>query len=189
MRKEASRSSQSVPRGGEEAIDPRKPGLLAVIRVENDGNTVERGNLVDVFGTGDGSRNGGLIGVVVDGLTGDELSTALGEGNHDGTSVGGSSFHARVDGVGTYNVDSGDGVSLFLGGIEEVCKGRAGDNTRLDGGGKLSERLCFRSGFGLSHVQSTVARVERGGGRERSGRAGEEGGDSELHLDNLIEKI
>jgi len=74
-------------RGGEETIDPWKPGLLTVICVKDDGNTVECGNLVDVFGTRDGSGNGGLVSVVVDGLTADELSATLGEGDHDGTAV------------------------------------------------------------------------------------------------------
>jgi hypothetical protein len=127
--------------GGKEAIDPGKPGLLAVISVKDDGDAVELGNLVDVLGTSNGSGNGGDIVGVVERLTSDELSTSLGESDHDGTTVLGSSFHACVDRVGSNNVDSGDGVSLITGSLEEVVEGLSGDNTRLDGSGKLCEGL------------------------------------------------
>ena len=41
---------------------------------------------------------------------------------------------------------------------------------------------------GLSgHVQGTVAHAEGGGGGEGGGRADKKGGNSELHLDNLIQ--
>ncbi len=43
--------------GGEEAVDPWKPGLLAVIGVKDDGDAVELGNLVDVLGTSNGTSN------------------------------------------------------------------------------------------------------------------------------------
>ncbi len=49
--------SEVLLRGGEEAIDPWKPGLLAVISVEHNGNSVKLGNLVHVLGTSDGSSN------------------------------------------------------------------------------------------------------------------------------------
>lgn len=94
-----------------------------------------------VFGTGNGSSNGGLVILVVNGLTADKLSTSLGECNHDGPAVFGSGFHARIDGVGSDNVHSWDGVALRLGVVEEVGEGLSGNNSRLDGGGKLSECL------------------------------------------------
>ena len=127
--------------GGEEAIDPWKPRLLAVIGVKHDGNAVVLGDLMDVFGTSNGSGNGGLVVFVVDGLTADELSASLGECDHDGPAVLGGGFHARIDGVGADNVHSGDGVALRLGVVEEVGEGLSSDNSRLDGGGKLGECL------------------------------------------------
>lgn len=128
-------------RSGEETVDPREPGLLAMISVKNDGNSVKLGNLVDVLGSSDGSSNGGRVSLVGERLSGNELSTTLGEGDHDGSSVLGGGFHTGVDGVGSYDVDSGDGVSLFLGGIEKVGEGLSGDNTWLDGGRELGESL------------------------------------------------
>ena len=136
--------------GGKEAVDPGKPGLLAMVGVEDDGDAVEGGDLTDVLGGGDGTGDGGKVVGVVEGLTGDELSATLGEGDHDGTAVLGGGLHAGVDGVGSNDVDSGDGVALLLGGIEKVDEGITGHDTGLDGGGKLGEGLfgfhkCTRS--------------------------------------------
>eukprot|EP00577_Skeletonema_sp_RCC1716_P000433 CAMPEP_0113391572 /NCGR_PEP_ID=MMETSP0013_2-20120614/10793_1 /TAXON_ID=2843 ORGANISM="Skeletonema costatum, Strain 1716" /NCGR_SAMPLE_ID=MMETSP0013_2 /ASSEMBLY_ACC=CAM_ASM_000158 /LENGTH=376 /DNA_ID=CAMNT_0000274847 /DNA_START=108 /DNA_END=1237 /DNA_ORIENTATION=+ /assembly_acc=CAM_ASM_000158 len=44
---------RSAPQGGEEAIDPWKPGLLAVISVKHNRNSVKSGNFVHVLGTSD----------------------------------------------------------------------------------------------------------------------------------------
>jgi hypothetical protein len=128
-------------RGGEEAIDPGKPGLLAVISVKNDGDTVKLGNLMNVLGSSDRSGNGGLVGIVLEGLTSNELPTSLREGNHNGASVFSSGFHTGVDRVGSNDVDSGDGISLCLSVVEKVNKSLSSDDSGLDGSGELSESL------------------------------------------------
>jgi len=128
-------------RGGEEAINPWKPCLLAVISVKNNGDAVKLGNLVNMLGSSDGSGNGCLVGIIVDSLSSNELSTSLGESHHNGTSVLSSSFHTGVDRVSSNNVNSRDGISLLLGGIEEINKSISSDNTRLDRGRKLGECL------------------------------------------------
>jgi hypothetical protein len=130
-------------RGGEEAIDPGKPRLLAVIGVENNGDAVELGNLVNVLGTSDGSGNGGLVLTVGERLSSNELSTSLREGDHDGASVLGSGLHTGVDGVGSNNVDSGDGIALGLSGIEKVNESLSSDNSGLDGSRKLGKGLMY----------------------------------------------
>ena len=139
--------------GGKEAVDPGKPRLLAMVGVEDDGDAVEGGDLVDVLGGGDGTGDGGAVVGVVEGLTGDELSATLGEGDHDGTAVLGGGLHAGVDGVGADDVDSGDGVALLLGGIEKVDEGRAGHNTGLDGSGKLGEGLFDDGGTQINWIR------------------------------------
>ena len=96
---------------------------------------------MNVLGTSNSSSNGGNIVGVVYRLTSDELSTSLGEGNHDGTTILGCSLHTGVDRVGSNNVDSGDGISLLLSIIEEVSEGSSRNNTRLDGSWKLCKCL------------------------------------------------
>mmetsp|Transcript_9708 Transcript_9708/g.27207 ORF Transcript_9708/g.27207 Transcript_9708/m.27207 type:complete len:432 (-) Transcript_9708:11-1306(-) len=164
--------------GGKEAVDPGKPGLLAMVGVEDDGDTVERGDLVDMLGGGNGTGDGGAVVGVVEGLAGDELSATLGEGDHDGTAVLGGGLHAGVDGVGADDVDSGDGPASVLGGIEKVDEGITGHDTGLDGGGKLGEGLGIGGG-GLKAGGGTEGLLGRG---EGGGGANEERCDSELHL-------
>ena len=100
--------------GRKESIDPRKPRLLAVVGVENNRDTVKLGNLVNVLGSSNGSGDGGLVSIVGEGLSGNELSSTLREGDHDGSSVLSGGLHAGVDTVGTNNVDSRDGVSCRI---------------------------------------------------------------------------
>ena len=126
-------------------IHPWQPSLLAMVSVENDGNSVKLGDLTDVLGSGNASGNGGIIVVVGKGLSGNELTTSLGESDHDGTSVLGSGFHASVDGVGSNNINSWNGESSSLGVFEKIDKSLSSDNTRLDGGGKLGESLIVYS--------------------------------------------
>jgi hypothetical protein len=125
-------------------IDPRKPRLLAMISVKNYWNTVQLGNLVYVLGTCDASSDGGHVVGVVDRLSGNELSTSLGEGNHDWPSILGGSLHARIDRVGADNVDSGDSISVLLGVVKKVDKSLTSDNTGLDRSRELSESLRLK---------------------------------------------
>ena len=129
--------------GSKETIHPRQPGLLAMVGVKNDGDVVKLGNLTDVLGSSNASSNaGGIIGVV-GGLSGNELTSSLGESDHDGASVNLGGFHTGIDRVGSNNIDSGDSETLLLGVVKKVNKSRSGDNTRLDRGRKLGESLKF----------------------------------------------
>ena len=122
--------------GGNKTIHPRQPSLLTVISVQNNGDSVKLSNLTNVEGTSNTSSDGGGIVGVVGGLSGNELSATLGEGDHDGASVLLGGFHAGVDGAGSNDVDSWDGISVLLGVAEEVLKSLSSDDTRLDRGGK-----------------------------------------------------
>ena len=62
--------------GNEESLEPLQPRLLAVICVKNDWYTVQGGNLADVLGSGNGSRDGGHIVIVINCLTSNKLSTS-----------------------------------------------------------------------------------------------------------------
>jgi hypothetical protein len=130
--------------GREKAVDPRKPRLLAMVRVKDHRHTVKLGNLVYMLGTGDATSNRSLVVGVVKGLSGNELSASLGKGNHDGSSILGSSLHARIDGVGSDNVDSWDGISVLLGVVEEVDEGLASNDAGLDRSRELSESLWWQ---------------------------------------------
>ena len=127
--------------GLDQTVHPWQPGLLAVISVEDDRNSVEGGNFVDVLGGGNASGNGGLVISVVGALSGDELTSSLGESDNNGSSVLLGGFHAGVDGGSSNNVDSGDGESNLLSVVEKVDKSLSGDNTRLDGSRQLRESL------------------------------------------------
>lgn len=100
--------------GRKESIDPREPRLLAMVGVEYNRDIVKLGNLVNVLGSSNGSGDGGLVSIVGEGLSGNELSSSLGKGDHDGSSVLSGGLHAGVDAVGTNNVDSRDGVSCGI---------------------------------------------------------------------------
>ena len=144
--------------GGKETVHPWQPGLLAVVGVENNGDSVELGNLTNVLGSGNASSNGGFVVGVLERLSGNELTSSLGESDHDGTSVLGSGFHAGVDGVGSNNVDSWDGISLLLGVLEKVDEGLSGDDTRLDGSRQLLESLNSSE---TKHKQGKLIRWSR----------------------------
>ena len=78
---------------------------------------------------------------VVGGLSGNELTATLGEGDHDGSSVLFSGFHAGVDGVGSDNVDSWDGKSVLLGVVKKVIEGLPVTTPGLTEAGSL-EKAC-----------------------------------------------
>jgi hypothetical protein len=130
--------------GLDKTIHPRQPGLLAMVSVKNDRDSVECGNFVHVLGGRDASCNGSLVVGVVSCLSGNELTASLGECDHDGTSVLLGGFHARVDGIGSDNIDSGNGKSLLLGVVKKVNKRLSGDNTRLDRRRQLCESLWIK---------------------------------------------
>ena len=132
--------------GFNESVEPGQPGLLAMVGVKHNGDTVKVGDLANVLGSGDASGDGGRVVLVRKGLSGNELSTSLGESHHDGTSVLHSGFHTGVDGVGTNNIDTRDGIALFLGGSKEVRKGLSRNDTRLDRSRKLFEGLWVKEG-------------------------------------------
>ena len=129
--------------GLKKTVHPWQPSLLAMVSVENDGNSVKGSDLTDVLGSGNASSDGGIVVIVGKGFSGNELTTSLGESDHDGSSVLGGGFHTGVNGVGSNNVDSWDGETGLLGVFEKVDKGLSSDDTRLDRGGKLGESLLI----------------------------------------------
>ena len=112
-----------------------------MISVEDDRDSVKGSNFVDVLGGSNASGDGSLVIGVISGLSGDEETTSLGEGDDDRSSVLLGGFHAGVDGGSSNNVDSRDGESNFLSVVEKVDKSLSGDNTRLDGSRQLRESL------------------------------------------------
>ena len=127
--------------GGVESIHPRQPRLLAVVRVEDDGDIVQGSDLAHVLGGRNGSGNGGLVGSVVGRLSGNELTSSLGESYHDGSAVLLRGFHAGIDRVSSDDVDSGDCESDLLGVVQKINQRLSGHDTRLNGSGELGESL------------------------------------------------
>jgi len=70
--------------GSEHAIKPGKELLGAVVRVNDDGDTVRLGDSTDVVGTSDGTEDGSGLTLVGDSLSGVEGSTTVGELDDDG---------------------------------------------------------------------------------------------------------
>jgi hypothetical protein len=114
-----------------------------MVGVKNDGDVVKLGDLTDVLGSSDAPSNAGGVVGVVGGLSGNELTTSLGESDHDGASVNLGGLHAGIDGVGSNNIDSGDSETLLLGVCKKVNKSLSGYNTGIDRGRKLGESLRF----------------------------------------------
>ncbi|VEU38259.1 unnamed protein product [Pseudo-nitzschia multistriata] len=176
---------------GDQTVHPWQPSLLAVVGVEDDRNSVKFSDFVDVLGGSDGSSNGGLVVGVVGGLSGDEVTTSLREGNHDGASILLGGFHAGIDGRTSNNVYSWDGESFLLGVVEKVNKSLSGDNTRLDRGRELGESLRVTkmthlglfSGFS-GHVERGSSSLEASAGGKGSGGTGggKEGEGGEFHF-------
>ena len=100
-------------RGGNETIDPREQLFGAVIRVQNDGNSVLFGHGTNMEGTRDGTGNGRSVIRVVKSLSSVELGTTTGELNDDGGVIGTSRFQTGVDTRGGDTVDSRNGVSYM----------------------------------------------------------------------------
>jgi hypothetical protein len=181
-----------------------------VISVENDRDVVQSSDFTDMLGGGDTSGNASSVVSVVSGLSSHELTTSLGEGHHDWTSVLLCGLHTRVDGVATTNIHSWNGESGFLGVVKKVNKGLSGDNTRLDRSWQLSESLetrktvsvgsierrnkllirsmtaiayLFGSGFSAHLKRNTLA--EGGSRSEGNSRSCEKEGSRELHCQIL----
>lgn len=112
-----------------------------MISVQNHRHAVQGGDLVHMLRSGDGSSNRGSVVGVVDRLSADELSASLGESDHDGSSVFGSGLHTCVDGVGSDDVDSGDGVSILLGVLEKIFESLTSHNPGLDRSRELGKSL------------------------------------------------
>jgi len=132
--------------GFDEGIEPGQPCLLAMVSVKDNWDTVQGGNLAYVLGGSDASSDRSRVVLVLQRLSGDELSTSLGESYHNGASVLRSGFHAGVDGVATDDIHTGDGITAFFGGGEEVGKGLSRNDTRFDRSRKLGEGLWGKYG-------------------------------------------
>mmetsp|Transcript_25669 Transcript_25669/g.47830 ORF Transcript_25669/g.47830 Transcript_25669/m.47830 type:complete len:355 (+) Transcript_25669:483-1547(+) len=166
--------------GGNQTVHPWQPCLLAVVSVEDDRNTVKCGNFVHMLGGSNASSNGGLVIGVVGGLSGNELTTSLGESDHDGASILGSGFHTGVDRVCSDNIHSRNGKACLLGVVKKVDEGLSSDNTRLDGSGQLGKGLGL--GLGRTHLEGRRTAVRGTRGKAGGGGEKEEGG-GELHDD------
>jgi hypothetical protein len=112
-----------------------------MVGVKNDGDVVKLGDLTDVLGSSDAPSNAGGVVGVVGGLSGNELTSSLGESDHDGASVNLGGLHAGIDRVGSNNIDSRDSETRRLGVVEKVNKSLSGYNTSIDRGRKLGESL------------------------------------------------
>ncbi len=89
--------------GFQHAVEPREELLRAVIRVHDYGDSVVRGHGTDVKGERDGPGGAGVL--VRDGLTGHELTSAVGGLDHHGGVAFGGGFHDCVRGGGTAHDD------------------------------------------------------------------------------------
>mmetsp|Transcript_19029 Transcript_19029/g.48815 ORF Transcript_19029/g.48815 Transcript_19029/m.48815 type:complete len:310 (+) Transcript_19029:456-1385(+) len=130
--------------GLHQAIEPRQPRLLAVVRVQDHRHTVELRHGTHVQRTRDSAGNAGLVVTVVRGLASDELAAALGEGHHDGAAGLLRSLHARVDGAGAHDVHARDCEALLLGIAEQVHKRLASHDASLHGGRQVLEASLLR---------------------------------------------
>jgi hypothetical protein len=136
--------------GSKKSVHPWKPSLLAVISVKDDWYTVQLGNFTNMLGTSNGTSDRRGIVLVISSFTSDELSTSLGKGNHDGSTVLLGSLHTSIDGVSSNNIHARNGISLGFGIVKEVKKCLSSDNTRLDRGWELSEGLeVFKEKMGI----------------------------------------
>jgi len=113
-------------------IEPRKELLGAVIRVNNDGDTVGLGNGANMVGASNGSENGGLLVLVGDTLSSVVSSTTVGELDDNGGLCVTGSLESSIHGAGGSAVDGGDGETM-LGGIgKDLADVVTGDDTSGD---------------------------------------------------------
>mmetsp|Transcript_16018 Transcript_16018/g.36590 ORF Transcript_16018/g.36590 Transcript_16018/m.36590 type:complete len:354 (+) Transcript_16018:1312-2373(+) len=117
------------------SVKPGKELLGAVIRVENDRNSVMFGHQANMMGARDGSKDASLEGFlgVVQSLSSVELRSSVGELDHNRAVVLLGCLQHLVDTAGGNTVDRGNSESLVLGGLKEVLQRLASDNSRLDG--------------------------------------------------------
>ena len=143
--------------GLHEAIEPRQPGFLAVVGVEDHRHPVELGHLAHVEGASHGARDAGCIIGVVGGLASNELAASAREGDHDGSACLLGGFHARIDGAGCNHVHSWDGELVLLGVVQQVHQRLAGDDPRLHGCWHLGESLLSHSSGLAHHLASALS--------------------------------
>ena len=119
--------------GIEHSIEPRQELLGAVVRVENDGDSVGGSDSSDESGSGNGTSNRGLllVGVVLDTLSGPKGSTSLGD-LEDNRGLGvTSSLERSVGGGGRGDVDGRDGVLVLTSVLKELPGLLTRENTSL----------------------------------------------------------
>lgn len=195
--------------GSKNSVHPGQPGFLTVVGVKDDRDSVKSSNFMNVLGGSNDSGEAGRVISVVCGLSGNELTSSLGESHHNGPLVLFSGLHTGIDGVGSDNIDSWDGETSFLRGIEKINKSLTSDNTRLDGSWQLFECLGFESkkktgvrlslpfparskklqynnylGLGLGfggHAERGSPSAESGARGEGDGRGGKKEGSGKLH--------
>lgn len=112
----------------EHAVEPREELLGAVVRVEDDGDLVEVGDVANVLCDGDGTGNGGLLLVVGDTLSSDELGTTLRALDDDGRLCVHGCLERCVGGGGAGDVEGWDGESVLSGIVEDLVDVLASDD-------------------------------------------------------------
>lgn len=71
----------------EQTIEPGQELLGTVVGVQDDGDTVLRGDAADEVGGSHTTANGGLLAIVTDALTGEVGGTTVGELEDDGATL------------------------------------------------------------------------------------------------------
>mmetsp|Transcript_52710 Transcript_52710/g.136499 ORF Transcript_52710/g.136499 Transcript_52710/m.136499 type:complete len:402 (+) Transcript_52710:396-1601(+) len=147
-----------------QAVEPRQPRAHAVVRVEDDRDAVELGDLTHVEGTRDGAGNAGGIISVVGTLASVELATAARELDDHGATVLLGGLEAARDGARGDNIDGRDGVAVLLRVLQQVHQRLAGNDARLDRGRQRRSRLRLHgrnAGTGV-HLEAEGRDSDRG---------------------------
>lgn len=93
-----------------------------MVGVEDDRDAVGRSNGTDVMSSSNATLDGSALVLVVDALTAEVSSTALGDLKDDGGLGVASSLERGDHGGGAGDVNGGDGVLLLLRVLEELWK-------------------------------------------------------------------
>mmetsp|Transcript_10119 Transcript_10119/g.33300 ORF Transcript_10119/g.33300 Transcript_10119/m.33300 type:complete len:502 (-) Transcript_10119:7-1512(-) len=146
-----------------QAVEPRQPRALAVVRVKDHRHAVQLRHLAHVERAGDRARDAGGVVRVVRRLAGDELAAAARELDDHRAAVLGSRLEAGRDRARGHHVHRRDGVLVLLGVLQQVPERLARHDARLD------RRRQRRDGLGL-HGDRASAGADIQAGHESRGR-------------------
>lgn len=127
-----------------------------MVRVQNDGDAVRRGNGSDKVSGGNSACNRRLLLVVRQTLSCEKGSTSLRDLQNDGRLVVASGFHGGICRAARRHVEGRDGKLVFAGIVKHLVHVLAVDDT---GGNNVEETHCE---FLLAHGGATqVQRSDR----------------------------